>query len=81
MNEIEQLAHKLKLSHIKNDYKISISEAMDKNASYEEFLKIILKNEVNVRENNGIQNRIRRAKFPYLKYLSELKMDSFPLEV
>ncbi len=81
MNEIEQLAHKLKLSHIKNDYKISISEAMDKNASYEDFLKIILKNEVNVRENNGIQNRIRRAKFPYLKYLSELKMDSFPLEV
>lgn len=81
MNEIEQLAYKLKLSHIKNDYKISISEAMDKNASYEEFLKIILRNEVNVRENNGIQNRIRRAKFPYLKYLSELKMDSFPLEV
>ena len=24
MNEIEQLAYKLKLSHIKNDYKISI---------------------------------------------------------
>ena len=30
MNEIEKTAHKLKLSHIKNNYSASISEAMDK---------------------------------------------------
>ena len=42
MNEIEKLAHKLKLSHIKSNYITSINEAMDKQASYEEFLKIIL---------------------------------------
>lgn len=81
MNEIENLAFKLKLSHIRNNYQASISEAMDKNASYEDFLKIILGNELNVREQNGIERRIRLAKFPYLKYLSELKYDSFPIEV
>ena len=37
MNEIEKLAHKLKLSHIKSNYITSINEAMDKQASYEEF--------------------------------------------
>lgn len=37
MNEIEKMAHKLKLSHVKSSYKHSISEAMDKQASYEEF--------------------------------------------
>jgi len=81
MNVIERLAFKLKLSHIRKNHQASINEAMNKNASYEEFLKIILEDELNVREQNGIERRIKNAKFPYLKYLSELKFDSFPLEV
>lgn len=75
------MAHKLKLSHIKNNYSASISEAMDKNASYEEFLKIILSNELSVRETNGVNRRIRIAKYPYLKYLHDLKLDVFPIEI
>ena len=59
MNEIEKMAHKLKLSHVKSSYKHSISEAMDKQASYEEFLKIILSNELKTRESNGVNRRIR----------------------
>ncbi len=81
MNEIEKLAHRLKLSHIKSNYKQSINEALDSNASYEDFLKIILTDEVNVREKNGINRRIRTAKFPYIKYLSDLKLEYFPIEV
>jgi DNA replication protein DnaC len=81
MNEIEKKAHKLKLSHIKNNYSASISEAMDKNASYEDFLKIILSNELSVRETNGVNRRIRIAKYPYLKYLHDLKLDVFPIEI
>jgi DNA replication protein DnaC len=81
MNEIEKLAFRLKLSHIRNNYSTSISEAMDKQASYEEFLKIILTNELIARENNGVQRRIRTAKFPHLKYLHDLKLNAFPLEV
>src|SRR5690554_2849176 len=81
MNEIEKLAHRLKLSHIKSNYQQSINEALDSNASYEDFLKIILTDEVNVREKNGINRRIRTAKFPYIKYLSDLKLEYFPIEV
>ena len=81
MNEIEKLAHRLKLSHIKSNYLQSINEALDSNASYEDFLKIILTDEVNVREKNGINRRIRTAKFPYIKYLSDLKLEYFPIEV
>ncbi len=81
MNEIEKMAHKLKLSHVKNNYNASISEAMDKNASYEEFLKIILANEIAMRESNGIDRRIRNAKYPYRKYLHDLKLDAFPIEI
>ena len=81
MNKIEKLAGKLKLGYTKQNYSASISEAMDKGASYEEFLKILLTNELVYRENNGINRRIRTAKFPYLKYLSDLKYDAFPIEV
>jgi len=81
MNEIQKLAHRLQLPYIKNKYLETINESMDNQHSYEDFLKLILENEVMLRNKNGINNRIRRAKFPYLKYLEELKYDAFPLEV
>ena len=81
MNEIQKLAHRLQLPYIKNQYLETINESMDNQHSYEEFLKLLLENEVILRNKNGINNRIRRAKFPYLKYLEELKYDAFPLEV
>ena len=81
MNEIQKLAHRLQLPYIKNQYLETINESMDNQHSYEDFLKLILENEVMLRNKNGINNRIRRAKFPYLKYLEELKYDAFPLEV
>lgn len=81
MKTIEKMAQRLKLSYIKNAYQEAISEAMDKSLSYEDFLKLILTSELKVRENNGIQRRIKTAKFPYLKYLSDLKLASFPADV
>jgi len=33
------------------------------------------------RESNGIERRIRIAKYPYLKYLHDLKLESFPAQV
>ena len=81
MNEIEKMAHILKLSYIKSSYKESISQAMDKQSSYEDFLKLILKSEVKTRETNGVNRRIRTEKYPYLKYLHDLKLDAFPLNI
>jgi len=81
MNEIEKMAHILKLSYIRSSYKESISQAMDKQSSYEDFLKLILKSEVKTRETNGVNRRISTAKYPYLKYLHDLKLDAFPLNI
>lgn len=81
MNASEKLAYKLHLPYTRNRYLEAISESMDKQYSYERFLELILEGEVNLRSQNGINNRIKNAKFPYVKYLEELKYDAFPLEV
>ena len=81
MNDIEKLAFKLKLSNTKANYKLLISEAMDRQSSYEDFLKLVLTSETRARESNGINRRIRTAKYPHLKYLHDLKLESFPIDV
>ena len=60
MKTIEQLASILKLANIRDNYQSIISEAMDNNASYEDFLKLVLTSEVRARESNGI-NRDRKS--------------------
>lgn len=81
MKTIEQLASKLKLANIRDNYQSIISEAMDNNSSYEDFLKLVLTSETKARESNGINRRIRTAKYPYIKYLHDLKLDLFPAQV
>jgi DNA replication protein DnaC len=81
MNEIQKLAHRLHLPYTKNQYLEAINESMNNQHSYEKFLELILSNEVILRDKNGVRNRIKNAKFPYLKYLEDLKFDAFPLEV
>ncbi len=81
MNNIQKLAYKLRLPYIKNNYIESIHESMDKQFSYEQFLEYVLTKETEARGVNSVNRRIKAAKFPYLKYLIDLKYDSFPLEV
>jgi DNA replication protein DnaC len=81
MNAIEKLAYKLHLPYTRQNYQEAISESMDRQYSYERFLELILEGEVNLRSQNGMNNRIKNAKFPYVKYLEDLKYDAFPLEV
>ena len=79
MNTIEKLAQRLKLSFIKNNYLEVINDSMDKQHSYQDFLENLLTEEVSMRNDNGIKNRIRYAKFPYIKTFEELNYDAFPL--
>ena len=81
MNNIKAMAHKLRLPCIKNNYLEAINESMEKQYSYEQFLEYLLSKETESRANNSISRRVKAAKFPYLKYLTELKYDAFPLEV
>ena len=81
MNQIEQYASKLRLPFTKNSYRDAISDSMDKQHSYEQFLLNLLENEINIRNQNGIANRIKQAKFPYIRTFEELKFDAFSLEI
>jgi DNA replication protein len=81
MNNIEQLARNLKLSYTKNNYKNEINESLTKQLSYEQFLELILKKEIELRQENGIKNRIKNARFPYFKTFEELDYNAFPLEI
>ena len=81
MDEIMMLASTLHLPYIKNKYSEAINEAMDKQYSYEDFLKLILTKEIDLRKQNGINTRIRKAKFPYLKVFEEMNFSAFSLEI
>ena len=81
MNDIQRLSHRLRLPYIKNNYSEAINESMDKQFSYEQFLEYILTKENEARDENGVSRRIKAAKFPYHKYLVELKYDAFPIDV
>lgn len=81
MKNIEKLANRLRLPYIKNNYLEAINEAMSRQYSYEQFLEYLLIKENEARDQNGINRRIKAAKFPYLKYLLDLKYDAFPLEI
>ena len=48
--------------------------------SYEEFLLNLFQYEVELRQQNSVNSRIRAAKFPYLKHLEELDINALPLE-
>ena len=81
MNKIQKLANRLRLPYIKNYYQEAINEALDQHFSYEQFLEYLLTQENEGRDRNSIEKRIKSAKFPYLKYLTDLRFDSFPIEV
>jgi DNA replication protein DnaC len=81
MSDIKKLAHRLRLPYIKNNFLEAINDSMDKQFSYEQFLEYLLVKETEMRDKNGINRRILAARFPYRKYLTELKYEAFPLEV
>ena len=71
-NLIESHLRHLKLKGIINDYK-GISEiATEKKLTYEEYLSLLLENEVQRKKNSSYKARVDRAKFPYIK-----ELDSF----
>jgi DNA replication protein DnaC len=74
---IEDLATCLKLPYIKSTYQKVIEEAKHTNQSYELFLQELLLREVEHRKNNAIDSRIKKSKFPYLKYLEDFNRKNY----
>ena len=75
MELIREYALQLKLANIKDNYHKMISEAQLSDLSYEDFLKNILKEEVELREKNRISTLIKYAKFPYKVYLEDYQLE------
>lgn len=80
MNELLRKYEKqLRLPYIYQNIEHHLEQARIENSSYEEFLLTLFEYESELRAQNGITSRIRAAKFPYLKYLDDLQVDSLPL--
>ena len=73
-----EYSKELKLPHTYRHWMEDAEEANLKQKSYEVFLHDLLQKEYDVRKENGIKNRIRRAEFPYKKYLEDLDRAALP---
>ena len=71
MTIIKQRLKDFKLSEIYGSYEERIKYATDKSLSYEEFLELILEDEVNNRADNSYKKRYSKAKFPYHKKIED----------
>lgn len=78
---IKENSRTLKLSYVHNNYEQEIKEAKQQKLSYEDFLDNLLIKELEQRKVNGIERRIRCAKFPYRKYLEDFQKNLYTQEI
>ena len=71
MATIQELASFLKLTYTRDNADDYIKEARQTKQDYGKFLETLLTHEVERRSGNGIARRIKEAKFPIKKYLTD----------
>lgn len=74
---IETSSAKLRLPYIRKHYEEEIKEARINNVDPKDFLEILLNKELDLRLDNGTKNRIKRAKFPCQKTISEFNRSRY----
>lgn len=80
-NTLQNIKHNskyLRLSYSYHNAKQLLDEHSTLNSSIPEFYDDLLQKEADVRTQNGRENRIRNANFPYKKYLSDLDVSCLP---
>lgn len=78
---IKENARYLKLSYTFHNYESLIKEAEDTSMPIKEFLEELLEKESTLRHENGQRKRLQRAKFPYRKYLTDLRTEVYNKEL
>jgi len=73
-----EYSKELKLSMIRQHLEDQVEEALQKDASYEEFLALLLQKEWDAKQEASRNSRIRLAEFPYKKYLEDLSVYDLP---
>ncbi len=76
--DIENFATYLKMPVLKGSYRKIIQEANLTQVSYDQFLWELLQKECDRRQENAKQDRVRRAAFPYKKYLENIIAEDLP---
>jgi len=76
--KVIEFSKELKLPSVRKYLDEHIKEAVQKDASYEEFLALLLQRESDSRHETAQYNRIRRAEFPYKKHLEDLRVEELP---
>lgn len=77
-DSIEELTKILRLPATRKHYNELAKDAVSINMDYKEYLFRLLQMEYDIRNENGVKNRIRRAQFPYKKYLEDLEVGCLP---
>lgn len=78
---IKEMAIELKLSYIRENHDSLIDEAKQTKMTHEIFLKEFLEREIIRRRSNGIERRIRFAKFPNKKFLADFDKSKYELDL
>jgi DNA replication protein DnaC len=78
VSEVKEYLKELKIPGVSNQLSGIIDDAYKSNIGFEEFLKNVLEIGLDQRKENGRKSRIRNAKFPYMKYLDDLKVEYLP---
>ena len=79
-DSIEQLTRTLRLPATRRHYIDFAKDASSANIGYQEYLLRLLQVEYDARNENAVKNRIRRAQFPFKKYLEDLEVDCLPVD-
>lgn len=75
---IKSLGTQLRLHYLKENVHHHLEQARIENKSHEDFLTELLEYEVELRNQNSMKSRIKRAQFPYHKTLDELVIEELP---
>lgn len=75
---LETYLKKLRLPSVATHYRKLASQAAQNNLTHEQFLLAVLEQEVQNREENTRKNRIRSARFPAQKTLSQFEFTALP---
>ncbi len=77
--QIEALATELKLPTVRRLYHRLAREVMAQGGDYEAYLLAVLREEVAEREVHRVERRIKEARFPQVKLLSDLDFSASPM--
>lgn len=78
---IEKYAFELRLPYTRSNYEMHVEDARMNNTSYLDFLNGLLEKEYDLREQNGINRRIRDAHFPTRITLDEYQREHLSVEI